>query len=830
MASASAEPCTARTQSRMMDADTVDGRMMIPKSLMNAVDAARPVCTFYRRGQCKKGSKCKLFHGRAQDTHNLPSVSRYNTPEGHRLQIRAPVKKMLDVYYEEKGITSPIGSHKRVKGTPILEFQLIHGTMEEPKAEECARAQLQGQVIVQELSVSANPLSKLLPPKQVGQSTKIPFPDMLAHGTETQAALQITVDGGITASEGIAGNGVYGFEVKLDKDGNITEEELKRIWDMSASGGYNKGAVILFRPKQGALINGKAALRLPPGTVAFKDPNKDNKRIQYAAHPSTIEYVTILWHEDALVELLGHKLEGSKYTVELHKALADVRDYTNGSREKDIQLASNLVEVDNPIVADGSHQQTNWGPPKTSAADIEEEMIWVDPFYVSDMLAKAKEGQTFTVNGERLGLQGQFAHGHQASSGASSSSGNSPMHGHHRHQAPHQPQPQPQQAPQQAQQMNSPNWTEQELQQFWGGQQLQSYSQAQSRRQQAWPANAYKHEEYGVWPRSYVPNVSPFDVGLEQPAYVNATFYNKTEGNRTSISSSRSSGASKETATRAEKHGEKEVQQEDEDDSWQPPAKQAKKAQKQRRGRSAGASNPPLRGSAAREVSKQRAQSESGDKRARPEAKARPAKKTVMMTAKLYSTGIDKINVALPDRKTLSADTKLDYDTNLQKAIQKALIKKKDFDIPRVDILVDLQDFEDPESKKYSAHWGEHVKIIEGFVNSPKFAVEIGKVREKIVRLLRTDKRPLDNTLHIVAVCRSGRHRSVAFVKALDWIFEHERWASESWHTTQRSWGSLCVSCKKCWGYGKEKDWLQSRVLKTWNDLKASDDGARHLS
>ena len=144
--------------------------------------------------------------------------------------------------------------------------------------------------------------------------------------------------------------------------------------------------------------------------------------------------------------------------------------------------------------------------------------------------------------------------------------------------------------------------------------------------------------------------------------------------------------------------------------------------------------------------------------------------------------------------------------------------------------MVDLQDFVDRESKNFANHCGEHVKIIEGLVNDKKFAVEIGKVREKIVRLQRTDKRPLDNTLHIVAVCRSGRHRSVAFVKALDWIFEHERWASESWHTTQRSWGNLCVRCKKCFGYGNQKDWLESRVLKTWSGPNASDDRARHLS
>ena len=124
MASASAEPV-----------------MEIPKVLMDAVNAARPVCTFFRRtGKCKKGSKCKLYHNRWQESHLLPSVSRYDTKNGPRIQIRAPLPAMITQFFKERGVESPIGPSKKVKNTQVIEFQLDKSRMKKPEADVCIRA------------------------------------------------------------------------------------------------------------------------------------------------------------------------------------------------------------------------------------------------------------------------------------------------------------------------------------------------------------------------------------------------------------------------------------------------------------------------------------------------------------------------------------------------------------------------------------------------------------------------------------------------------------------------------------------------------------------
>ena len=124
--------------------------MMIPRKLMDAVNAAKPVCTFFwRTGKCKRGSKCKLYHNRLQESHLLPSVTRYDTENGPRIQIRAPLAAMITQFFKERGVESPIGSSRKVKKTQVLEFQLVKSRMKEPDADVCTRAKLAGYVKVQ---------------------------------------------------------------------------------------------------------------------------------------------------------------------------------------------------------------------------------------------------------------------------------------------------------------------------------------------------------------------------------------------------------------------------------------------------------------------------------------------------------------------------------------------------------------------------------------------------------------------------------------------------------------------------------------------------------
>ena len=110
------------------------------------------------------------------------------------------------------------------------------GTMKEPEADACARASLGHDVTV---DVWTGEDRKTSVRKLVGSSgsTKTALPKMLSHGTSMQNGLSILKDGSINPSEGIAGFGVYAFEIKLDDEGKLNANELSRMRDMSASGG-----------------------------------------------------------------------------------------------------------------------------------------------------------------------------------------------------------------------------------------------------------------------------------------------------------------------------------------------------------------------------------------------------------------------------------------------------------------------------------------------------------------------------------------------------------------------------------------------------------------
>ena len=98
-----------------------------------------------------------------------------------------------------------------------------------------------------------------------------------------------------TLPRGIAGRGVYSFEVEVNDQGKPDDTQLVNIWHLGASGGYNKGCVFLLRPSRCFLIEGEGRYDLPPGVLAYK--KQDNGRVQWSAHQSTIAYESVLFHE-----------------------------------------------------------------------------------------------------------------------------------------------------------------------------------------------------------------------------------------------------------------------------------------------------------------------------------------------------------------------------------------------------------------------------------------------------------------------------------------------------------------------------------------------------
>ena len=124
--------------------------LQIPRALLDAVNATRPQCQFYKEGRCKKGGRCPYFHAPGQgNSFLLPRISRHSTVDGEPyIQIRPPAKAMIQAFFKEKHMDCPVGPCRRVKNTPLLEFQFVEGRMQQPKHHQCQRAHLAGKVCV----------------------------------------------------------------------------------------------------------------------------------------------------------------------------------------------------------------------------------------------------------------------------------------------------------------------------------------------------------------------------------------------------------------------------------------------------------------------------------------------------------------------------------------------------------------------------------------------------------------------------------------------------------------------------------------------------------
>ena len=104
-----------------------------------------------------------------------------------------------------------------------------------------------------------------------GATTKA-MPKAFAHGTTAANGLNIARAGHILPSPGIAGTGIYAFEVADPTD----EEALRAAWQRGKAGGYNHGCMWVMQPCHGIVIKGlKHDTPIPCGAVANK---RDRRR------------------------------------------------------------------------------------------------------------------------------------------------------------------------------------------------------------------------------------------------------------------------------------------------------------------------------------------------------------------------------------------------------------------------------------------------------------------------------------------------------------------------------------------------------------------------
>ena len=77
-------------------------------------------------------------------SHLLPRVSRYDTADGPRIQIRPSLAQMVAAFWADMKMECPLGPCRRVQGTPIVEFQLVEGRMSLPQTHVCSQRHLAG--------------------------------------------------------------------------------------------------------------------------------------------------------------------------------------------------------------------------------------------------------------------------------------------------------------------------------------------------------------------------------------------------------------------------------------------------------------------------------------------------------------------------------------------------------------------------------------------------------------------------------------------------------------------------------------------------------------
>lgn len=101
------------------------------------------------------------------------------------------------------------------------------------------------------------------------------------------------------SGKGICGRGIYGFAANL-KTGD-ERDGLTAAWHRAQSGGYNFGALVAYRPK-GILVNIPRKYEVPAGSTS-------HKRDQFSCGEDTVEYLTMTFDLDGLVQAVSNQLD-----------------------------------------------------------------------------------------------------------------------------------------------------------------------------------------------------------------------------------------------------------------------------------------------------------------------------------------------------------------------------------------------------------------------------------------------------------------------------------------------------------------------------------------
>lgn len=191
----------------------------------------------------------------------------------------------------------------------------------------------------------------------------------------------------------------------------------------------------------------------------------------------------------------------------------------------------------------------------------------------------------------------------------------------------------------------------------------------------------------------------------------------------------------------------------------------------------------------------------------------------------LLSFGVEQLTPRLA--RQAKANRGAVPDEQLHEALQEA---EWDTAVDRVAFIVDVRSFPDPE--RVYGHIGLHPGIVSGIVRHPVFfstlcmvkdslrALETVDQRSAALRLLPEPqrRRPEVGITRVAFFCRSGRHRSVAWVAIMEAILRGhcERVTTQHHSYYSGAWRHLCPrDCELCWqpNASREQALLLARAM-----------------
>lgn len=312
------------------------------KDLVNAVAEARQqqqqVCAnFEWHGNCRKGGKCKHRHpGSSDQTLTLPHVSFHMgsvRPYKITMTLRPPFDKGWEHFFQAASLPRRVLSGGQRFGSKIL-YQLAY--MAESDKVLCV--QTRSQAFVQQGG------------RTWGVSPKA-FPDYLSHICSYPQAMSILKAGAIsTGVESECGKGgVLGRRIDVESQAMLPAA-ASQTWDMAAAtSDFADGPCCMFvLACNGCLINGSWTTDIVPGSIAVKNAH-------YAAHPTTFDFVGVMFEFTDLVEfLVPHMLAANTgYTMELHSSLVACQQWLHSQPQAGDDRPSCSFKLLNAITMEG---------------------------------------------------------------------------------------------------------------------------------------------------------------------------------------------------------------------------------------------------------------------------------------------------------------------------------------------------------------------------------------------------------------------------------------------------------------------------------------------